>query len=247
MLLIKYLISIIILISIATSVIADKYPVTVTVNKTRLHIDQSRQTIESVMSMEAFKTSEKSMDFRFKFDPEEESIDEPNELWGKLLLLIARGVEYLLWSVPVILLLFVIYYRKYWISYLIRSNKEKHAIIPDILSGMELNPETLPDNIIESAIRLWQGGEEREALSLLFRASLINIFTENKITITKALTEHECINVVNHSVNHDLASYFKLIAGHWIKMAYGHVKPDQDEFNQLCSKWGDHFGNGVSQ
>ena len=247
MLLIKHLISIFILIFIATSVTADTLSDTVTVNKTRLDIDQSRQVIESVMSMEAFKTSENRMDWRFKFDPEEENIDEPNELWGKLLLFIARGVEYLLWSAPVILLLFVIYYRKYWISYLIRSNKEKHAIIPDILPGMELNPETLPDNIIESAMRSWQGGEERDALSLLFRASLIKIFTNNKITITKALTEHECINVVNHSVNHDLASYFKLIAGHWIRMAYGHVKPDQDEFNQLCSKWDDHFGNGVPQ
>lgn len=249
MLFINYLISIIALFSVFTLVAAEKKPATgaITVNETRLDIDQSRETIESIMAMDEFKTSEKSMDWRFKFDLEDENVDDTNELWEKVLLLIAHGVEYLLWLVPVILLFFIFYYRQYWFSYLTRSSKEKHAVIPDILLGMKLNPDALPDNITESAIYLWQRGKEREALSLLFRASLIMIFNDNKISITGGLTEHECINLVNNSVSNELSSYFEQIAKQWIKMAYGHMKPGQDEFNQLCCRWDDYFKNGMPE
>lgn len=237
---------------VSATVMAEQKPDTeiITVNKIRLGIDQSKQTIESVMAMDAFKTNEKRMDWRFKFNPDEEDdVDETNELWGKLLLLIARGVEYSLWLIPVILVFFLIYYRQYWLGLLASStsSKDKPAGLPDIMFGIELSPDALPDNIPESALNLWQHGEEREALSLLFRASLIKIFTDRKIAVTRGLTEHECIKLVNNSVDHGRARYFELIAKLWIKMAYGHVKPEQAEFNQLCVSWGDYFNDGVPQ
>lgn len=221
---------------------------TVTVNKTRLDIEQSAEVIKTIMSMEEFQTSEKIMDWRIDFDLEdEEDDDDTNKLWAKVLLKLAHGVEYLLWLSPILLLMFIIYYRKYWIRYLRKSDREKQTHIPDVLLGVEISPDTLPNDVAQSALQLWQHGDERQALSLLFRASLIKIFLERKVNLASGLTERECIDVVKSTVADDLSSYFEMITNCWVKMAYGHVKPEQDVFKQLCLQWGGYFDKGVSK
>lgn len=213
----------------------------VTVNKTRLNIDQSAEVIKSIMSMDEFQTSETILDWRFNFDLEDEEESGTNELWGKVLLKIAHGVESLLWLSPILLLIFIVYYRKYWIRYLTKSSKEKQTNIPDVLLGVEISPDTLPDDVAQSALQLWRHGDERQALSLLFRASLVKLFLDSNINLSNGLTEQECIATVKNTVANDLSSYFENITNSWIKMAYGHVKPGQDEFSYLCTQWDGYF------
>ena len=218
----------------------------VTVNPSRLSIEQSSEVIDSIMLREEFNTSETVFDWNFNFDLDDDEIDGNNELAELLLTILARSVEYVLWILPVILIIYLIYYRKYWIRYLTRSGIQNFEHKAEYLFGLKLDKKSLPDDISTFSLKLWSSGKEREALSLLFRASLINLFAGKNIIFSDGLTEHECINIVNNSVDRELASYFELIATMWIKMAYGHKKPDSQEFIKISNLWNEYFLDGKS-
>jgi len=212
------------------------------VNSVRLDIDQSSIVIKNILSLKEFQTSEKRLNWKFNYDFEEDEVEDTNELWGKLLLVLARGVELTLWLIPVVILIVIIYYRKYWMVYLKSADHEKEIPLDDPSSGVTLKPDPLPENITQSAMTLWHSGAAREALSLLFRASVIKIVEDNNINLTNNLTEYECIKKIRQTATiNDRTSYFERIANIWIKMAYGHIRPKQDEFEKLCSSWDSCF------
>ena len=213
----------------------------------RLDIEQASKVIKEIMSMKEFQTTQTITDWQLNFDLGEEEVEaeESNNLWGLLVLAVARAVEYALWLVPVILVYILIHYRRYWIAYLRHPAKDSQIFVPAAIAGLELDADSLPDNIVQSAKQLWYSHKERDALSLLFRASLIRLINDYKIHLSNGSTEYECINAVKQSVTHDLAFYFELIAKIWINMAYAHIKPDQIEFERICTSWDKLFEREV--
>lgn len=64
---------------------------------------------------------------------------------------------------------------------------------PDMLFGLDVRPESLPDNVPEAAARLLAAGDVRGATSLLYRAALIALIQDGRIEIGRGDTEGECI------------------------------------------------------
>lgn len=213
------------------------------VNDIRLDIDQSSSVIEAIMSMKAFDTTERRKDWNFDFSSdEEEQQEQSNQLWRAALVILAQSLEYILWLIPIIVLFVVVKYRNQWLSYLKKPEKKITRSAPQSILGLEINQSELPENITESVRQLWNKGKERDSISILFRASIMSIIKRYDVELSSGYTENQCIDAVNYSTPEEISQYFRTLTQIWVRLAYGHIKPEFKLLDELCFKWDQLLG-----
>ena len=86
-------------------------------------------------------------------------------------------------------------------------------------------------------MRIWGEGGYREALSLLYRASLSRLIERYELAFRASHTEAECAALVKaHGVD-SLSDYFWQLTNVWRRLAYGHLKPETQVIQGLCDGW----------
>jgi len=108
---------------------------------------------------------------------------------------------------------------------------------PEVLFGLDVTPESLPPDVPEQAIRLWGEGAYREALSLLYRASLSRLIERYELAFRASHTEAECAALVKAYGVESLSDYFWQLTQTWRRLAYGHQLPSDDTLRGLCDGW----------
>lgn len=117
--------------------------------------------------------------------------------------------------------------------------------MPKSMFGLDITPESLPDDVGNTASELWRAGKLVEALSLLYRGALAIMVHRDGINLRGSATEGDCIRMVNqHSPQlvENTADYFRLLTRQWQYVAYGHRRPDDMLMNELCGNWRQYFG-----
>ena len=108
---------------------------------------------------------------------------------------------------------------------------------PKVVLGMEVTPESLPDDILAQARLYWGQGKPKLALSLLYRGALTKLITEKEVAIEGSDTESECVEQVERATPGILSSYFKALSVQWMKAAYSREEVKGEDFEGLCAKW----------
>ncbi|OQX40267.1 MAG: hypothetical protein B0D88_08775 [Candidatus Sedimenticola endophacoides] len=114
---------------------------------------------------------------------------------------------------------------------------------PAQLFGLELAPESLPDDPAAEARRLAQAGDARGALSLLYRAALSQLMHHNRVEIPDSATEGECLRLVEGRRGGAETAYFRELTGQWLRLAYAHRLPERERLLGLCERWREVFGH----
>lgn len=156
----------------------------------------------------------------------------------------ARLVEFLLWAAAIILLLYLV--TRFsdlprWAA-LPRRKADKKYNPPTRLFGLDISAESPPEDMIAAAQERLADGQAREALGLLYRASLARLIFLHRLEITEAATEGECRRLVEKLRPRDEAGYFTALTRAWLLAAYAHETPDRDELTGLCDRWTDVYG-----
>ena len=107
---------------------------------------------------------------------------------------------------------------------------------PDFLFGLDVRPESLPDDIAGTARSLAREGRLREALSLLYRGALVR-FMDDGIEFLAGDTEGDCLRRVDTSASVPRRSYFRRIVALWQALAYGHLAVDARDVEALALEW----------
>ena len=92
---------------------------------------------------------------------------------------------------------------------------------PDFLFGLDVRPGSLPDDVAGAAEALARDDHIREALSLLYRASLVR-FMDDGIEFMHGDTEGDCMRRVERAAGAARTSYFRRLVADWQSLAYGH-------------------------
>jgi len=143
--------------------------------------EQSKKVIDAVMLTKNLDDKKKEMRWvKIPTEDEEEKEDDESSNWfwellKKLLDGTGSGIAFLLESllwIAVLAGIFAIYYfRDRWLPLFQTSQHTKDDYeAPEIMFGMDVRPESLPEDIISDARQKWQQGEHRDSLSLLYRA-----------------------------------------------------------------------------
>jgi hypothetical protein len=106
-----------------------------------------------------------------------------------------------------------------------------------VVMGMEVSPETLPQDVPTAAWALWQGGRHQEALGLLYRGSISRVMEQGRVEIQESDTEGDCLRRVMQAGADVHPDYFRGITGTWTKLAYAGISPPDLEVQALCRQW----------
>ena len=112
------------------------------------------------------------------------------------------------------------------------------------MAGLDIRPESLPDDVASSAQQLWDQGQRRAAIALLYRASLARLVERHGLHINKGATEQDCPRLSEQLIHTQeteagLQQCFASCTEVWLKAAYAHVFPNS--INSLCQQWRQHL------
>jgi hypothetical protein len=115
---------------------------------------------------------------------------------------------------------------------------------PEVLFGLDVTPQSLPADVPAQVMRLWGENASREALGLLYRASLSRLIDKYEFAFRSSYTEAECASLVKARGIDSLTDYFWRLTRVWRQLAYGHQLPAKDEVQQLCQAWTSELSDG---
>ncbi|MCW9012275.1 MAG: DUF4129 domain-containing protein [Gammaproteobacteria bacterium] len=215
------------------------------VSAVRKDASQAKATIEAVKQGELFQSTEEVTRWRFDFDLDDNRQDEQADLGFivEFFQFIALLVEMALWLVPIVVLYLLYRYREHWLHLLTGEKIRNDADdLPDVVFGLDIRQQELPEDIETAAMQAWQAGQYRQAVSLLYRGALSTLFHQYQLELPPGATEQDCIQQVRRIRPGALADHFAELTEIWTIAAYAHRKPDAEIFNQLCQHWRQHYG-----
>lgn len=169
-------------------------------------------------------------------------IDFIENILKPIALFISTVIEFSLWILIAIALILLFYYRDHWLYLFQGGRKTKdHYEAPEVMFGMDIRAKSLPDDIIGEAQKLWQAGQHREALSLLYRGALIRLINQEKVKLEDSYTEGDVLRHANKQLTAGKQSYLKSLTTQWKLIAYAHRAPAESDMQQLFTHWKSDF------
>jgi hypothetical protein len=104
---------------------------------------------------------------------------------------------------------------------------------------LDVRPNSLPDDVGAAALALSGAGYLREALSLLYRASLSRVINRFGVAVGASLTEREALGTVRASLDDSRASNFADLVMMRQRLIYAGEAVGHDQIAPLCSRFGD--------
>ncbi len=135
-----------------------------------------------------------------------------------------------------IMLLIYLYYRFRGPLKRISTNRGSKSS-PEVMFGLDVRAESLPDDIPAQVMKLWIQKQHREALGLLYRAALSHLIQQHSLAFKSSHTESECVALVQSRGIFELSQYFSRLTQMWKRLAYGHQLPETEILQNLCDRW----------
>ena len=116
------------------------------------------------------------------------------------------------------------------------AGKRVPAPRAQVVMGMAVAPESLPQDIPGAAMDLWRVGRRQEAMSLLYRGTISKLISNGGVEIAESDTESDCLRRVEaEAAAH--AGYFGGLTEAWMRLAYGRSAPPDEAMQELCARW----------
>ncbi|HKK06008.1 MAG TPA: DUF4129 domain-containing protein [Gammaproteobacteria bacterium] len=206
---------------------------------------QAKDLIKDVLAQPAFRTWRKVKRWHYiggKAESKPDTQTSSGSSWSWLGKTLALMGETLLWVGAAVLIAMLIVNRRRWLALFGRGARlPKRADRPDVLFGMDVRPESLPEDIASTAWRLWREGRAVEAISLLYRGALTTLIDRDGLEVDPGATEGDCLRLVEQRPGGRTAGYFAQLTRAWQRLAYAHRTPADDEAQQLCENWPRYF------
>lgn len=116
---------------------------------------------------------------------------------------------------------------------------------PSHVRDLDIRPESLPDDVGAAALALWERGEQRAALALLYRGLLSSLVHAHGVPIRASSTESECLSLARPRLSEPNARYAARLVDTWGAAVYGGLLPAAGAVQALCSEFGVAFGRGT--
>jgi hypothetical protein len=107
-------------------------------------------------------------------------------------------------------------------------------ITPTHVRDLDIRPESLPDDIGAAARRLWDTGQHRAALALLYRGLLSRLVHVHHLAIRDSTTEGDCLELIGAHLPEDRHQYSARLVRVWQRAVYGGTDPDSSIVYDLC-------------
>jgi hypothetical protein len=198
--------------------------------------EQSAAKIQEVMALEELNNRRKIKTWQAR-DPKVKA-DKSPKLSESVIQLISTFLKTVLWIAVIVGIALALIYHKKILALLGASRlKQKPKVAPDVLFGLDIRPESLPDDIAGAARELWQQGYTREALSLLYRGALVILTHGMQLEVHASHTEGDILKLSKPVLDTEHFNYLRQLTRHWQTIAYAHRTPSNEELEPLFAGW----------
>ena len=209
--------------------------------------EQAKTHIEEIMAHEDFGKTETVKRWRLRnpLEFDDPKLDDNDfSLPVKFLEFITEIGYVLIWLAVAVIVAILIYQLPKWkkaLSLPARSERSRQEA-PNVVFGLDIRKEALPDNIAKAARELYHANNFRQALSLLYRGALSVMVNQHGLLLRSSDTEGECLKQVQQH-RESVAGYFAELTRAWTLMAYAHHTPSSQVMDSLCERWDQAFGS----
>ena len=205
-----------------------------------------REAASAVAADPLMPGTETKKTLRFKPDPDEtktrkEAEAQPAQWWLDLLTNLSSGLRLALWLLGAGLLLWVLLRLRSWLGDRAVVGAAMSPL-PTHVGTLDIRPDSLPADIGEAAWRLWQGGESRGALSLLYRGALSSLVHTHGVPIRAASTEGECLQLAASHLAPPAQVFLAQLVRGWQTVAYAQRPLADEAVADLCHGFGSQLG-----
>lgn len=160
------------------------------------------------------------------------------KFWGQVALIVAESWRVVMWLILALLGVILLWWLVRHALGLKRTQRRPPP--PSTLAGLNIRPESLPDDIAAAARALIAAERLRDALALLYRASLSRLAHCEHIPFRPGDTEGDCLRRVaaTGSATH---GYFRQLTRSWQALAYARRTLTRADAETLCDGWGRTF------
>ncbi len=154
----------------------------------------------------------------------------------------ANIVEIFIWSIvaiAIIYLLIQLYKYRDNLAQFFNPTTGSDDDIPTEIFGLDITPESIPQNLSDEVLKLWEQGEHILALSLLYRGYLSKLVHDFGVDIRISFTENDCLHAAKQVINHNkmYINLFRDITNLWLMLAYAHRTPADSAVVDCCRSW----------
>jgi hypothetical protein len=150
-------------------------------------------------------------------------------------LLPAQIAEWLLWGMVGVLLLILVATAPRWLRWLRGTGKSSRDTVSTVVEDDITVPDEVPPDAAARARALWQQGRPRQALALLYRASVESMSERAQTALPPGATEAQCLRVSRRMPEAADRALFERIVRVWQYAAYAGRLPDDEAFATLAS------------
>lgn len=116
--------------------------------------------------------------------------------------------------------------------------REDVFVAPTQVRDLDIRPESLPENIGGAARALWDSGEHRAALALLYRGMLSRLAHVHRIPIRDSSTEGDCLALAATHLAQERREYASGLVRVWQRFVYGGQEIPAATMYVLCDDFG---------
>jgi hypothetical protein len=204
---------------------AEQARIRATVDEIEAHPDFKLYVCQHAWRIKDRKTTEDAPGFKFNFG----SID-------------MRAFNYLLIALAVALVVWVLYRYRDKLGW---TGTAAPRMATEV-AGLDIRASSLPDDVAGQALALWDAGERRAALALLYRATLSRLVHQDRLGVNDGATEGDCLRLAEGAHGAGKLSGTRLdlarrITSLWLPAAYGGHWPLREQVAVLCAAWPHEF------
>lgn len=151
--------------------------------------------------------------------------------------LMARFTRYFVWLGAIVGALLLA-------GYIVRLAREDDrdaelgiASTPSHVRDLDIRPESLPRDVGAAARALWEQGEPRAALALLYRGTLSRLVHQHGVPIVESSTEGDCLRLCEPRIAAEPRAYVAALLPLWQRLVYGHQTPAGEQVLSLCDEF----------
>ena len=198
----------------------------------------ARVQIDEVMQQDEFVRVRKVQQWLPKNSKDPAEDTKPTELAQNLQTLFAMIMKSLLWVMVIGLIMLILIYRRQLLAMLKPLKMPAEAAFPpDVLFGMDIRPESLPKDIAQACQQLWEQGQYREALSLLYRAALMYLTRHDQLPVHSSHTEGDILQLARQQLTGQRFAWLTAVTRSWQEIAYAHRTPTAQLVTPLFADW----------
>ncbi len=208
---------------------------------------RAKEAVGEVLQDPAFEQFKDVRSWRYTGPGRGDAGDDPDPQrsggsdWGRFFKAMAELVRILAWGLGAAVIAWLVWVAARYAGLWTGAGGNRYRP-PDALFGLDIRPESLPDDVPAAAAALMREGRLREALSLLYRGALVRLVHVRHLEIVASDTEGDCVRRVAFAAPDGTAQYFARLVVAWQGAAYAGRLPPDPVAEALVREWTGAFG-----